>query len=82
MNFVGEIGANDKRLIFRSELACVSVTFKDRSAGDDEAQLTDENFCTVLEHGLPPTAVGDYHLLNGNRSFDLILTDSNNVKRK
>jgi len=28
---------------------------KDKAAGDDEAQMIDENFCTSLEYGLPPT---------------------------
>ncbi|RUP48072.1 hypothetical protein BC936DRAFT_145002, partial [Jimgerdemannia flammicorona] len=27
----------------------------DKAAGDDEAQLIDENFCQSLEYGLPPT---------------------------
>jgi lysyl-tRNA synthetase class 2 len=27
----------------------------DKAAGDDEAQLIDENFCMALEYGLPPT---------------------------
>ncbi|KAH8705021.1 lysyl-tRNA synthetase [Talaromyces proteolyticus] len=28
---------------------------RQKSQGDDEAQLIDENFCTSLEYGLPPT---------------------------
>lgn len=27
-----------------------------KAAGDDEAMFVDENFCTSLEYGLPPTA--------------------------
>jgi len=29
---------------------------KDREAGDDEAQLIDDDFCRALDFGLPPTA--------------------------
>ena len=29
---------------------------KDKASGDDEAMYLDENFCTALEYGLPPTA--------------------------
>ena len=28
---------------------------KDKTAGDDEAQVLDEEFVTALEYGLPPT---------------------------
>ena len=31
---------------------------KDKSAGDDEAQVLDEEFVTALEYGLPPTGEG------------------------
>jgi len=32
------------------------VYFQDKAAGDDEAMFVDDNFCTALEYGLPPTA--------------------------
>uniref|UniRef100_A0A5S6R4K0 Lysine--tRNA ligase n=1 Tax=Trichuris muris TaxID=70415 RepID=A0A5S6R4K0_TRIMR len=49
---------------------------KNKAAGDDEAQLIDENFCTALEYGLPPTA--GYGL--GIDRLTMLLTDTNNIK--
>lgn len=49
---------------------------KDKAAGDDEVQLIDENFCTALEYGLPPTAGWGM----GIDRVTMILTDSNNIK--
>ncbi|EJW83130.1 lysyl-tRNA synthetase [Wuchereria bancrofti] len=47
-----------------------------KQAGDDEAQIIDENFCTALEYGLPPTAGWGL----GIDRLTMILTDSNNIK--
>ncbi|XP_076370976.1 lysine--tRNA ligase-like isoform X1 [Tachypleus tridentatus] len=49
---------------------------QDKAAGDDEAQMIDENFCTSLEYGLPPTAGWGL----GVDRMTMLLTDSNNIK--
>eukprot|EP00096_Caligus_rogercresseyi_P013403 TRINITY_DN6059_c0_g1_i1.p1 TRINITY_DN6059_c0_g1~~TRINITY_DN6059_c0_g1_i1.p1 ORF type:complete len:540 (+),score=132.84 TRINITY_DN6059_c0_g1_i1:148-1767(+) len=49
---------------------------KDKSSGDDEAMFMDENFCTALEYGLPPTAGWGM----GIDRLAMFLTDSNNIK--
>lgn len=48
----------------------------DKAAGDDEAQMVDENFCMSLEYGLPPT--GGWGL--GIDRLTMFLTNSNNIK--
>lgn len=47
-----------------------------KAQGDDEAMFVDENFCTALEFGLPPT--GGWGL--GIDRFTMMLTDQNNIK--
>ncbi|KAG2226993.1 hypothetical protein INT45_006400 [Circinella minor] len=49
---------------------------KDKDAGDDEAQMIDENFCQALEYGLPPT--GGWGM--GIDRVAMFLTNSNNIK--
>ncbi|XP_029156826.1 lysine--tRNA ligase isoform X2 [Nylanderia fulva] len=48
----------------------------DKAAGDEEAQIVDENFCTALEYGLPPTAGWGM----GLDRLTMFLTDTNNIK--
>lgn len=49
---------------------------QDKMAGDDEAQMIDENFCTALEYGLPPT--GGFGM--GIDRLSMFLTNSYNIK--
>uniref|UniRef100_A0A6S9HA25 Lysine--tRNA ligase n=1 Tax=Heterosigma akashiwo TaxID=2829 RepID=A0A6S9HA25_HETAK len=46
------------------------------AAGDDEAQVLDEDFCTALEYGLPPT--GGWGC--GVDRITMFLSDKNNIK--
>jgi len=48
----------------------------DKAAGDDEAQMIDENFCTSLEYGLPPT--GGWGM--GIDRFCMLLTNTRNIQ--
>ena len=54
------------------------VRWQDKAAGDDEAMFIDENFCTALEYGLPPT--GGWGL--GVDRLTMFLTDNNNIKAR
>ncbi|KAI8645765.1 lysyl-tRNA synthetase [Parasitella parasitica] len=47
-----------------------------KAAGDDEAQMIDENFCQSLEFGLPPT--GGWGM--GIDRLTMFLTNSSNIK--
>lgn len=49
---------------------------RQKDAGDDEAQLVDETFCTALEYGLPPTAGWGC----GVDRLTMFLTNSNTIK--
>jgi len=49
---------------------------RDKDAGDEEAQVIDETFCTALEYGLPPT--GGWGM--GIDRFAMLLADKINIK--
>jgi lysyl-tRNA synthetase, class II len=69
----------DQRLRFEEQA-------RQKEQGDDEAQLVDENFCTALEYGLPPTGYPRQVCANsggwgmGIDRLAMFLTDSNNIK--
>src|SRR5579871_5667147 len=45
----------DQRLRFEEQA-------RQKEQGDDEAQIIDENYCTALEYGLPPTGMSHFRL--------------------
>jgi hypothetical protein len=49
---------------------------KDKDAGDDEAQAMDEDFCTALDFGLPPTAGWGM----GIDRMTMFLSNTDNIK--
>lgn len=49
---------------------------KEKAAGNDEAQMIDENFCTALEYGLPPTAGWGC----GIDRLTMLLTDDSSIR--
>ena len=55
---------------------CFADQAKDKDAGDEEAQILDEDFCRALEYGLPPT--GGWGV--GLDRLTMFLTDAHNIK--
>ncbi len=60
----------------RKQRALFAMQEKDAKEGDDEAQITDENFCRALEYGLAPTAGWGL----GIDRLIMFLTDSDSIK--
>lgn len=62
--------------VHKCDMLMWNFSVQDKAAGDDEAMFVDENFCTSLEYGLPPTAGWGM----GVDRVAMFLTDSNNIK--